>query len=115
MCFKNVWKCVKTLVNLGFVVHPEISVFIVSQEIKYFGFIISSATMTARLTTKKKRKIFDLCQEILLKESVSITPVSKLLGKYTSSIQVIKYEQLHYRDRERLKAKALKFNKDNFD
>ena len=41
-CFKNVWKCVRLLGNLGFVVHPEKSVFVPSQEIKYFGFIIQS-------------------------------------------------------------------------
>ena len=40
--------------------------------------------MTLRLTTEKKRKIFDHCQEVLLKETVSIRFVSKLLGKFTS-------------------------------
>ena len=71
--------------------------------------------MTVRLTTEKKKKIFDLCQEVLLKESVSIRLVSKLLGKFTSSFQAIKYGQLHYRDLERLKTKALKIIKGNFD
>ena len=33
--FKNVWKCVKLLGNLGFVVHLEKSVFVPSQEIEY--------------------------------------------------------------------------------
>ena len=71
--------------------------------------------MTVRLITEKKRKIFDLCQEVLLKESISIRFFSKLLGKFTSSVQAIKYGQRHYRDLERLKTKALKINKDNFD
>ena len=79
------------------------------------GFIINSVTVTVRLTTEKKKKIFHLCQEVLLKESVSIRLVSKLLGKFTSSFQAIKYGELHYRDLERLKTKALKINKDNFD
>ena len=61
----------------------------------------------------KKKKIFDLCQEVLLKEPVSI--VSKLLGKFTSSFQAIKYGQLHYGDLDRLKTKALKIDKGNFD
>ena len=39
--FKNVWKCVKLLGNLGFVVHREKSVFVPSQEIEYLGFIIN--------------------------------------------------------------------------
>ena len=71
--------------------------------------------MIVRLTTEKKRKIFDTCQEVLRKESVSIRPFSKLLGKFTSSFQAIRYGQLHYRDLERLKTKALKINKGNFD
>ena len=71
--------------------------------------------MTVRLTTEKKKKIFDLCQEVLLKESVSIRLVSKPLGKFISSFQAMKYGQLHYRDLECLKTKALKINKSNFD
>ena len=34
ICLKNLWKCVKLLGNLGFVVHPEKSVFVPSQEIE---------------------------------------------------------------------------------
>ena len=96
-------------------VHPEKSVLVLSQEIEYLGFIINLATMKVILTTKKKRKIFDLCPEVLLKESVSNRLVSKLLGKFTSCFQVIKYRQLHYRDLERLKTKILKTNKGSFD
>ena len=59
--FNNIWKCVKRLVNLGFVVHPEKSVFVPSQETEHLGFIIISVTMTVILTTEKKRNIFDLC------------------------------------------------------
>ena len=40
ICSKNVWKCVKLLVNLGFVVHPEKSVFVPSQEDEYLGLIL---------------------------------------------------------------------------
>ena len=70
--------------------------------------------MTVKLTTGKRRKIFDLFQEVLLKESTSIRLVSKLLGKFISSFQAIKYGKLHYHDLERLKRKVLKINKDKF-
>ena len=46
---------------------------------------------------------------------VSIRLVSDLLGKLVSSFQAIKYGELHYRHLERLKIKALKFNKCNFN
>ena len=81
-------------------VHPEKSVFVPFQEIEYLRFLINSVTMTIRLTTEKKIKIFDFCQEVLLKESFSIRLVSKLLGKLTSSFQAIKYGQLHYRHQQ---------------
>ena len=96
-------------------VHQEKLVFVPSQETEYLGFIINSVTMAERLTTEKKKKIFDLCHEVLLKESVSIRLISKLLGKFTSNFQAIKYGQLHYPVLERLKTKALKINKGNFD
>ena len=67
LCFKNVWKCDKLLVNLDFAVDPEKSVFAHSLKIKYMGFIIHSVTATLRLITEKKRKIFHPCHEVLLK------------------------------------------------
>lgn len=115
ICFDNVWKCAQKLDKLGFVIHPKKSVFIPSQEIEYLGFLINSVTMTIKLTTDKKKKIFDLCQEVLLKDNVSIRIIAKLLGKFTSSFQGVKYGKLHYRGLERLKIRALKYNKGNFD
>ena len=50
-----------------------------------------------------------------MKQSVSMRLVSKLLGKFTGSFQVTIYGQLHFRDFEHLKTKALKINKGNFD
>ena len=67
ICFKNVWKCAKLLDNLDFVVNPEKSVFAPSLKIKYMVFIINSVTVTLRLITEKKRKIFHFCHEVLLK------------------------------------------------
>ena len=106
---KKIWKLL--LGNLGSVVHPEKSVIVPSQE----SLKINSVTMTVRLTTEKKRKIFDLYRGVLLKEPFVIRLVSKLLGKFISSFQAIKYRQLRYRDLERLKIKALKINENNFD
>ena len=82
--FKNAWTCIELLGELDFVAHREKSVFAPSQETEYLRFIINSVNMTLRLTTEKKRKIFDHWQEVLLKETVSSRFVSKLLGKFTS-------------------------------
>ena len=67
ICFKNVWKSGKLLDNLDFAVNPEKSVFAPSLKLKYMGFTINSVTVTLRLITEKKRKIFHLSHEVLLK------------------------------------------------
>ena len=46
--------------------------FVPSEKIKYLWFMINLVTMTVRLKTEKKRKIFDLCQKILLKKYIFI-------------------------------------------
>ena len=53
----NVWAYVKLFFNLGFVVHPEKSFVVLSQEIEYLVFIINSVSMTVRLTSEKKRSL----------------------------------------------------------
>ena len=115
ICFENVRKCVELLFNLGFVVLPEKSVFVPSQEIENTGIINNSVTMTVRLITEKKKKTFDFCQEGLLKESFSTRLVSKLLDKLNCSFEYIKYGQLYYRDQKREKTMPLKFDKGNFE
>lgn len=52
--------------------------------------------MTVRFATVKKT--FDLCQETLLKESISIRITFKLLGKFASSFQALKDAQIHHYD-----------------
>ena len=62
--------------------------------------------MTVRFATVKKT--FDLCQETLLKESISIRITFKLLGKFASSFQALKDAEIHYSDIQRLKINALR-------
>jgi len=64
-CVKNVWMCAKIFDKLGFVIHPEKSVFIPSQTIEYLGVIIDSNKMTVTLTADKKTTIFNLCLGLL--------------------------------------------------
>ena len=41
--------------ELGFVIHPEKSQIVPTQEIKFLGFIINSREMTISLTPQRKR------------------------------------------------------------
>lgn len=62
---------VKLFVNLGFAIHPEKWVFTSFQEIEFLGFINNLAVIKIKLTTEKKRKIFDICQKVLVKGFIS--------------------------------------------
>ena len=114
-CYLNVQTCVKLLDSLGFVIHPDKSQFLPSQEIEYLGFVINSKKMIIYLNKEKREKIKALCEEVLATRTPSIRVVSKLLGKFTSSFSAVKYGRLFYRGLECCKIEALKCNKGKFD
>jgi len=51
--------------NLGFVVHPERSVFIPNQKITYLGFVIDSVNMTLKLTEKRVNSLKKLLNTLI--------------------------------------------------
>jgi len=114
-CFNNIKLIVPFLQSLGFVIHPEKSLFYPVQEIEYLGVIINSVSMTVKLTDKKKEKILALCDSVLNNNTPHIRVVAKLLGYFSYSFLAVKYSKLHYRCLERDKIEALKTNKGNFD
>ena len=64
-CFDTVQNTVKLLHELGFVIHPDKSVFMPSQNIVFLGFIIDSKSMTVKLTEQKALNLKQACNEIL--------------------------------------------------
>ena len=64
-CYDNIAIIIKTLDELGFVIHPDKSVFTPSQEIEYLGFVIDSRDMTVTLTQAKKQTIAYLKNKFL--------------------------------------------------
>lgn len=52
-CVQNVIDTVSQLDPLGFVIHPDKSVFIPTQVLVVLGFVINTVTMTIYLTTEK--------------------------------------------------------------
>ena len=115
-CYDNIAIIIKTLDELGFVIHPDKSVFTPSQEIEYLGFVIDSRDMTVTLTQAKKQTIAILCDEVLKNhQHITIRTLAKLLGKFSSSFIAVPLGKLHYRALERHKTEALKLNSGNFD
>ena len=115
-CETNTLKAIKLLISLGFHIHPKKSVTLPSQTIEYLGFIVSSTEMTVRLTEKKINKYVKLCRDFASANKVhKIRDVASLIGKLTSTFPGVQFGPLHYRNLERDKIEALKFNAGDFE
>ena len=113
--FKSTNIAASLFVSLGFIIHPEKSVFTPSQKIEYLGFIIDSREMIVYLTEKRKAKVIELCKSVSNMKRPTIRQVAQLIGTFTSCFPAVKYGPLHYRDLELGKISALKSNNRNFD
>ena len=114
-CVNNIAETITLLDRLGFVIHPEKSILIPTQEITFLGFIFNSANMTLKLTPERALKLKTACLETLEAATPHIRDVARLLGLMTSSFPGVMYGALHYRALEMGKTCALKQNKGNFD
>ena len=114
-CVNNIAETITLLDRLGFVIHPEKSILIPTQEITFLGFIFNSANMTLKLTPERALKLKTACLENLEAVTPHIRDVARLLGLMTSSFPGVMYGALHYRALEMGKTCALKQNKGNFD
>eukprot|EP00794_Sanderia_malayensis_P013521 gene13521-14933_t len=112
-CLANVAETIIILEKIGFVLHPDKSQFIPTQEIKFLGFIINSTTMRVTLSQEKKTTIAKECKNVLSAETLKIRDVAKIIGKIIVTFPAVKYGPLHFRSIESCKTKAVKFNKEN--
>ena len=114
-CVNNIAETITLLDRLGFVIHPEKSILIPTQEITFSGLIFNSANMTVKLTPERALKLKTACLENLEATTPLIRDMAQLLGLMTSSFPGIMYGALHYRVLEMEKTCALKQTKRNFD
>ena len=114
-CSSSVLEMHDLFVSLGFVIHPDKSVFQPSQRIEFLGFLIDSRSMTVELTAKKKASLKKLVSQLLSISSPTIRLVAKVLGTIVSSFPASRYGPLHYRCIDADKTAALQACKGNFD
>ena len=100
-CERNIKLIVMLLVNLGFMVYPNISIFVPARLSECLGFVIDSQSMTISLTKKKKACIKQLCHEVLQEEFLIIRKIARLIGTFTSSFPAVRFGPLRYRSLER--------------
>ena len=105
----NIHTAVQLFISLGFHIHPKKSVIVPSQSIEYLGFVLSSVTMTVKLTDAKISKYVKLCKGFLtVYKKHKIRDVASLIGKLTSTFPGVQYGPLHYRHLEQDETEALK-------
>jgi hypothetical protein len=120
---KTYEQCVRNVVDdtilqfdaLGFIIHPDKSAFIPSQELVLLGFIINSVHMTITLTPEKKGVLKELCHSLISKQLLTIREVAQVIGKIISSFPGVAHGPLYYRALDLNKTEALKVCKGNFD
>ena len=105
-CKQNIQDTVKMYENTGFVVHPEKSVLMPKQKIKYLGFLLDSKTMTVKLTSEKALKI---------RHKTTILNLAKIVGLMVASLPGVQYGKLFYRQCDIFKSLVLKQKYGNFD
>ncbi|CAB4016914.1 Hypothetical predicted protein [Paramuricea clavata] len=114
-CAANVIDTTQLIDNLGFIAHPDKSVFIPTQELDYLGFTLNSKTMRVTVTPGKKLKLIETCKELLTKEYPTIREVARVIGLLISNFPGVAMGPLYYRLSEADKIAALKHNKGKFD
>ncbi|XP_072030140.1 uncharacterized protein [Amphiura filiformis] len=112
---RSVRDTAKFLETLGFIIHPEKSVFTPTQEIVYLGFKINSNEMTVSLPTARKLDIKMVCNNLLDNDRHTIKTVARVIGKLVAALPAVQYGALYYRLFERGKIRALKANHGHFD
>jgi len=114
---KAVHDTAKHLEDLGFIIHPDKSVFKPVQEIEYLGFKINSKNMTVSLPSSRKLDIKTVCMDLLQigSRKPTIKKVAMVIGKLVAALPAAQYGPLHYRALEQDKIKALKENHGHYD
>ncbi|XP_071943241.1 uncharacterized protein [Antedon mediterranea] len=114
-CVDTIMETIKMFDSLGFVIHPEKSVFIPTQSITFLGFNINSGNMKITLTSPKIDRLTNCITRILATPTPTIRKIAQIIGYIVSSFPAVQYGKCHYRAVERDKINALKTARGNFD
>ena len=114
-CQENVTNTVNIFQDLGFTIHPEKSILVLTRKLTFLGFILDSHFMRISLTAGKADSLKAAAQALLLRKSPTIREVAEVIGKMVASFLGVQLGPLYYRQLENDKIKALRENYGNFD
>ena len=100
-CVHNVIDTVSQLDPLGFVIHPDKSVFIPTQVLVVLGIVIHTVTMTVYLTAEKATSVQQACRTLLERQKPTIRDVAQVTGKMVPTFPGVMHGPLFYRALEK--------------
>lgn len=112
VCKQNAEVMSETLESLGYTINREKSVFVPTQRIVFFGFIIDSVLFKVFLPDDKVEKIIRLAKNLSSRKFVIVRDLASFIGLIISAFYAVLEAPLHYRPLEREKIKALGNTKD---
>ena len=101
--------------DLGYVISPNKSVLVPTQEIEFLGFIINSRDMQVSMTEKKVKKIENLLRNFQKENFCPIRFIARVLGKLNATLPANPYTNLFTRRLEIAKTNALKEERYQYD
>lgn len=114
-CLENIRTSISLLERLGFVVNYKKSVLTPVRCIEYLGFTFNSCDLTIALPERKITKINQMINSVLNKVEIKVIELAKLIGTLVAAIPAIPYSMLYIRHLERIKLKALKVSKNDYE
>ena len=103
------------MTDLGFILHKEKSVLVLTTKTTILGNNIDSEEMTVTFPDSKVKTIVQECKEMYRKTEISVRTLARLLGLMVPSFSAVEYGPLFYRKLEKAKIEALKDLKGSFD
>lgn len=113
-CLYALRMTLRFLVYLGFVVNLGKSTLEPSQSIEYLGFEWCSASLSVRLTEKRRQKCVEHLQSALSNDEQSLRSVAAILGSCTSMLMCFPNVPLYYRSLQLLYITQLEISGNDF-
>ena len=88
-CWQSVKKTALLLQDLGFIIHPDKSVFLPKRVLTFLGFVINSIDMTVKLTPDKANRLRETCTKLLNTQHPTIRGVAQVIGLMVSSAPAV--------------------------
>lgn len=98
----------KKLTSLGFIIHPQKSIFQPSKSLVFLGYRLDSEAMTVSPTEEKLGKVSEKINSILGKDQIKIREVASLAGLLNDVSKAVDYGLCHNKGLEIDKIRALK-------